>query len=310
MTSEPSDVEAPDPAARPDVEPSAGSGGVPDDDPTDRVAGLLRLLELDEIDDDHFEVPNVDRGFGPRVFGGQVAAQALRAATRTIDTDHRPHSLHGYFILAGTPGVPIVYEVDRLRNGRSFSTRHVVARQEGEAIFDLSVSFHRKEDGVDYQQPIASDVPGPDEAPDDSDMVPPEIRDQLPMEFKELGATEPDEHGYRRATRRVWMRLRRRLPDDPDLHVCLLTFLSDMGAVLGARAPLPAQPLERLMGASLDHSMWFHRPMRADEWFLYELRAVSNAGARGLAVGTMHSADGVLGISVAQEALLRVVRTD
>lgn len=300
-----------DPAAPTD------SSGDPAADPNDRVAGLLRLFELEEVDADHFQVPNVDRGFSTRVFGGQVAAQALRAATRTIDTRngdtrngdtaHRPHSLHGYFILAGTPGVPIVYEVDRLRDGRSFSTRHVVARQEGKAIFDLSVSFHRQEDGVDYQQPIASDVPGPDEAPDDAGIVPEEVRDQLPMEFKELGPTEADDSGFYRATRRVWMRLRRRLPDDPDLHVCLLTFLSDMGAMLGARAPLPDQPLERLMGASLDHSMWFHRPMRADEWFLYELRAVSNAGARGLAVGTMHTADGVLGISVAQEALLRVV---
>jgi len=285
-------------------EPAAAAEGA---DSTDRVSGLLRLFELDEIDADHFEVPNVDRGFSTRVFGGQVAAQALRAATRTIDTDHRPHSLHGYFILAGTPGVPIVYEVDRLRDGRSFSTRHVVARQEGKAIFDLSVSFHRHEDGVDYQQPIADDVPGPDEAADDAGIVPEEVRDQLPMEFKGLGATEADEHGFHRATRRVWMRIRRRLPDDPDLHLCLLTFLSDMGAMLGARAPLPEQPLDRLSGASLDHSLWFHRPMRADEWFLYELRAVSNAGARGLAVGTMHNTDGVLGISVAQEALLRVV---
>jgi acyl-CoA thioesterase-2 len=106
------------------------------------------------------------------------------------------------------------------------------------------------------------------------------------------------------------MRIKRRLPDDPDLHASMIAYLSDMGAVIGARAPLPEQPLERLMGASLDHSLWFHRPMRADEWFLYDLRAVSNFGARGLAVGTMHTADGVLGVSMAQEALLRVLDAD
>ncbi len=125
--------------------------------------------------------------------------------------------------------------------------------------------------------------------------------------MRELGPTEADADGWHASTRRVWMKVKRELPDDPLLHVCVLTFLSDMGAVMGARAPLPEQPLSRLMGASLDHAVWFHRPMRADDWFLYDLHAVSNAGARGLTRGTMHSIDGVLGVSVAQEALLRVL---
>jgi acyl-CoA thioesterase-2 len=151
-----------------------------------------------------------------------------------------------------------------------------------------------------------ADVPSPDEAADDLGFIPESVREILPMEFRELPPAEPDGTGFFSSTRRVWMRMKRRMPDDPDLHTSMITYLSDMGAVMGARAPLPEQPVERLMGASLDHALWFHRPMRADEWFLYDLRAVSNFGARGLAVGTMHTADGVLGVSMAQEALLRV----
>ena len=273
----------------------------------DPVARLLALLDLDELGDDRFGVANPDRGYGERVFGGQVAAQALRAAHRTVDVDHAVHSLHAYFLRPGAPGVPITYEVDRIRDGRSFTTRTVVARQGAEAIFEVSVSFHVAEPGPDYQQPMAGDVPSPADAPNDLGFMPESVRPMMPMEFKELGPTEPDEHGWHRSTRRVWMRIKRRLPDDPALHASLLAFLSDMGAVMGARAPIAEQPLSRLMGASLDHAMWFHRPMRADEWFLYDLHAVSNSDSRGLTVGTMHTEAGVLGVSVAQEALLRII---
>jgi acyl-CoA thioesterase II len=272
------------------------------DDPVDR---LVQLLDLERVGQDRYEVPNPDRGFGQRVFGGQVAAQALRAALHTVEVDRHVHSLHAYFLRPGRPGVPIRYEVDRIRDGRSFTTRLVVAHQD-EPIFGASVSFHRAEPGVEYQQPIA-DVPSPDEAPDDSGFIPQDVRDYVPMEFKELGPSEPDASGFFPSTRRVWMRIKRRLPDDPDLHASMIAFLSDMGAVMGARAPIEGQPLDRLMGASLDHALWFHRPMRADEWFLYDLRALSNFGSRGLAFGTMHTADGVLGVSMAQEALLRVL---
>jgi acyl-CoA thioesterase-2 len=182
----------------------------------------------------------------------------------------------------------------------------VVAWQD-EPIFTSAGSFHDTEPGPDYQQPIALDVPTPDEAPDDLGFLPEDTRDKLPMDFKELGPTAPDEGGFFASTRRVWMRIRRPLPDDRDLHASMIAFLSDMGAVMGARAPIAELPLDRLMGASLDHALWFHRPMRADEWFLYDLRAVSNGNARGLAVGTMHAADGTLGVSVAQEALLRLL---
>lgn len=274
-------------------------------DPVDR---LLQLFAFDELGEDRFVAANVDRGFGDRVFGGQVAGQALATATRTIEVPHRLHSLHAYFIRPGKPGVPIEYSVERTRDGRSFTTRRVLAQQGDENIFEMSCSFHAEEDGVDYQLPRATDVTEPDETPVNMMWIPDGERDRIPFELRELGPSEADATGWRRSTRRVWMRIKRRLPDDPLLHACLITFLSDMGAVMGAMAPVPEHQPGGMMAASLDHALWFHRPMRADEWFLYDLTAVSNHGARGLCRGTMHTADGVLGVSVAQEALLRVLK--
>jgi acyl-CoA thioesterase II len=276
-------------------------------DPVDR---LLDLLALDDAGPDRFRVDNPDRGFGNRVFGGQVAGQALAAVTRTVDIDHAAHSLHAYFLRPGRPGVPIEYDVERTRDGRSFTTRRVLARQGDEVIFEMSTSFHTREPGVDYQLPLAADVAPPPDEPVHPPWIPEGERDRIPFEIAELGPTPADEHGWHRSTRRVWMRIRRPLPDDPLLHACVLTFLSDMGAVMGAMAPVPEHQPGRMMAASLDHALWFHRPMRADEWFLYDLHAVSNFGARGLCRGTMHTADGVLGVSMAQEALLRISRTD
>lgn len=273
----------------------------------DPVAALVETLELEPIGGDRFRVPNPDRGYGDRVYGGQVAAQALRAAQHTVPPERRVHSLHGYFLLGGRPGRPIEYVVDRWRDGRSFTTRGVVARQGDEVIFTMSASFHVDEPGVVYALPPAEGVPGPAGAPTEMLFIPEEERPRLPFELRELGAGEPDEHGVVRSTRRAWMRVKAGVPDDPALHACLLTYLSDLGAVYMARAPLPELPLERLMGASLDHAMWFHRPIRADEWFLYDGHAVANGGARGLMRATMHALDGTLGVSVAQEALLRVV---
>jgi len=218
------------------------------------------------------------------------------------------HSMHGYFLLPGRPGEPIVYAVERLRDGRSFTTRAVEAWQGDDVIFNLAASFHREEEGADYQRPRATDVPEPDDADPRLIFIPPEFQDRLPFELRELGATEPDADGYRRSTRRAWMRIRGELPDDPTLHACMLTWLSDMGAVLAAMVVPPGKVPEGMMGASLDHALWFHRPMRADEWFLYDAHAVSNSGARGLMRGTLHNQAGVLGVSIAQEALLRVRR--
>lgn len=268
---------------------------------------LLVLFELDDLGGDRFEVANPDRGFGDRVFGGQVAAQALRAAQLTVPEGQRTHSLHSSFLLGGRPGVPIVYEVDRLRDGRSFTTRRVEARQGDDRIFQAIVSCHRDEPSPDYQTPMAAGVPAPADSPTRMLFIPEEERANLPFEVRELGGVEPDESGWLSSTRRTWMRIKDGVPDDPAIHQCLLTFMSDMGAVFIAWAPLPEQPLERIMGASLDHTLWFHRPIRVDEWFLYDGHAVSNAGSRGLMVGTMHSEAGVLGASIAQEALLRLI---
>jgi acyl-CoA thioesterase-2 len=272
----------------------------------DTVQRLLDLLELEPAGTDRFRVENPDPGYGQRVFGGQVAAQALRAAAATVTVDHLAHSLHAYFLRPGRPGVPIDFDVERTRDGRSFTTRRVLAQQGDEVIFETSVSFHTHEDGTDYQLGRATDVPEPDDAPQRLIFIPEEASAYLPMELRELGPSEPDEHGWYPSTRRAWIRMKRRVPDDPIVHQCLLTYLSDMGAVFGAIKPMKDFSFDKFMGASLDHAMWFHRPLRADDWFLYDLTAVSNAGSRGLTRGTMHAATGELGVSVAQEALLRM----
>lgn len=268
----------------------------------DRI-GLLDLFELERLDADIFLAPNPETFSWGRVFGGQVVAQALRAAAHTVDADHAPHSLHSYFIRGGAPGVPIRLEVDRTRDGRSFTTRRVTALQEGNTIFCLQCSLHRREDGPEYQLPIAEDVPDPLDG-----SVTGWARSHgsfgSALEVRELGPSEPDERGVYTSTRRSWVRVSEPLVDDPVLHQCVIAFLSDMGAAMGARVP-------HLMdhaswgGASLDHSLWFHRHARADQWLLFDLHAVSNAGARGFTRGTMHTRDGVLVASIVQEALLR-----
>jgi acyl-CoA thioesterase-2 len=286
------------------TEPAADRERRPIDDP----AELFRAqFEFETVLGDHFRAANEHKGFGTRVFGGQVAGQALTAATRTVDVDHHPHSLHAYFLRPGRPGVPIDYDVERTRDGRSFTTRRVLAHQGSENIFEMSCSFNRVADGIDYQMPIADDVPSADDAPTQLDFIPEPERSRIPFELRELGPSEPDERGWYPSSRRAWMRVRGELPDDPLLHACMLTYLSDMGAVMGAMAPSADYPRERTMAASLDHALWFHRPMRADRWFLYDFQTVSNHGGRGLCRGTMHTADGTLGVSMAQEALLRVV---
>lgn len=268
---------------------------------------FLGLLDLEEVDRDTFRAGHLPGWEGRRVFGGQVAAQALCAALRTVPDARPAHSLHAYFILPGRHAEPIDYRVDRVRDGRSFQTRRVAACQGDEVVFEMLASFHRREDGPDYQLPTLP-VPPPEEASAEARFGG-RLRRLLPFEIRELGPTPPGEGGWP-SSRRAWMRIPWALPDDPGLHACVLAFVSDMGMVFAARAPLEEGGWERIMGASLDHSMWFHRPLRVDDWFLYDQRAVSNAGARGLAHGTMHARDGTLGVTVAQEALLRFVRPD
>jgi acyl-CoA thioesterase-2 len=273
----------------------------------DSVDRLIGVLHLEPTGTDRYRAPNHDMNPGNRVFGGQVAAQALHAASSTVGPEHAAHSMHAYFVRPGRNGIPIDLEVERTRDGRSFTTRRVLALQGDEVIFEMSASFHRIEEGRDYQLGLPLDVPAPEDAPARMLFMPESMRSRMPMDMREVGSSGPDEHGWYPSTRRVWMRIKRPIGDDPVLHQSLLAYLSDMGAMFGALAP-PADGGRPnfLMGASLDHALWFHRPMRADEWFLYDLHAVSNASSRGLARGTMHSHDGVLGVSVAQEALLRL----
>jgi acyl-CoA thioesterase-2 len=270
----------------------------------DAVQRLLDLLDLERLDRDLFRAAVTGPWPTGRLFGGQVAAQALRAAAHTVDVDHHPHSLHGYFLRPGSPATPVLLHVDRIRDGRSFTTRRVVAVQEGEAIFTLGASFHRDEPDGEYQAPPPAGVPPPDADVDWYESPLSRFGTAGPFDVRELAPSKPDARGAIETTRRVWVRVRSALDDDRALHACLLTFVSDMGAVYAAAIPVGGE-LGTIMGASLDHAVWFHRPIRLDEWVLYDLRPVSNAGSRGLVNGTFHTHEGVLGASVAQEALIR-----
>jgi acyl-CoA thioesterase-2 len=271
---------------------------------------FLGLFELEDLGAGVYKATNPARGPWTRVFGGQVIAQAIRSAQLTVPAERAIHSAHAYFIRPGKVGEPIYFHVERPRDGRSFTTRYVKAAQGPEVIFDMIASFHVTEDGAEFQVPRAVDVPLPEDAPEPE--MPLEfrgrMRSMMPFDMRELGPQAPEVSNYR-STRRVWFRTNGPLPDDPALHACVLAFASDMGTVSAARAPSAGEDMwatfTRFMSASLDHAIWFHRPVRADEWILMDLRAISNHGARGLAMGTMHTQDGVLGVSIAQEALIR-----
>src|SRR5690349_4165099 len=267
------------------------------------VSKLLSVLELERLDRDLFRAWNPPQPGGRQhaLFGGQVAAHALRAATLTIDAEHHPHSLHGYFLRPGKDDAATILRVDRIRDGRSFTTRTVVAQQDGEAIFSLTASFHKDEPGGEFHAPIDSAIPTPDvllargvESPDWWGADSPFERVEIPSEFM-----------AGRPRRAMWIRTRGQLPDDRNLHACVLTFISDMGVVGAIRAALGRLD-QHGMGASLDHSLWFHRQARADEWLLFDVASQSNAGARGLGTGTLHTIDGVHAVSIAQEALVRL----
>ncbi len=239
---------------------------------------------------------------GSRVFGGLVAAQALRAACATV-ADARPHSLHAYFLRLGRPELPMDHVVTRVRDGRSFATRAVEVAQAGEVILTMLASFHRPEDDEEYQVPRAADAPVPDSGVGSE--VLPHLARLLDLDVVDLGPTPPGPDGSFRSTRRMWLRVRDPLPDDPALHACVLTFLSDMGIVTAARPPRTPLAWETTMAASLDHAVWFHRAGRADRWLLSDLHSLSVSGARGLARGVLHDLDGRLVASITQEALMR-----
>jgi acyl-CoA thioesterase-2 len=280
---------------------------------------LLDLLDLERIELDIF------RGRSPsdrrqRVFGGQVAGQALVAAGRTVPADRPVHSLHAYFIRPGDPAVPIIYIVDRVRDGRSFTTRRVSAIQHGKTIFTLSASFHLPEPGPAHAAPMPQ-VPPPESvapmverlekifgapAPDFFRNNPIDLRYIGPLTFE--AQRDPS---LRTDHNLVWLRADGDLPDDPLLHVCLMTYASDMSlldSVLLRHGLSWADG--RTSGASLDHAMWFHRPFRADRWLLYAQQSPASGGARGLARGEVFTSEGDLVVSVVQEGLIRSTPTD
>jgi len=286
---------------------------------TTAVQDLLSILDLEPLE------VNLFRGRSPqvgwqRVFGGQVIGQALVAATRTVG-DRPPHSMHAYFLLAGDPKVPIIYEVDRIRDGKSFTTRRVVAIQHGNPIFSMSVSFHADEEGLDHQVPMP-EVPKPDSLPTDAEIkerilpqLPEPVRryyererpiELRPVEFGRYVGQKPADGRFN-----VWIRTTGRLPNDPAIHRCVLAYASDLTLLDTALLPHQRSVFDRnIMAASLDHALWFHRPFRADEWLLYTQDSPNLHGARGFARGLIYAADGTLVASVAQEGLLRERRAE
>jgi acyl-CoA thioesterase-2 len=261
---------------------------------------LLDLLDLEQIE------VNIFRGRSPderrqRVFGGQVAGQALVAAGRTVPADRPVHSLQSYFIRPGDPAVPIVYLVDRVRDGRSFTTRRVSAVQHGEAIFTLSASFHHPEPGPEHADPMP-EVPPPEMVERMWEDSPIDLRSVGPMSAE--AARDPS---LRTTRNLIWLRVDGDLPDDPLLHVCLMTYASDMTLLDSVLTGHGLSWLDgRTSGASLDHAMWFHRPFRADRWLLYAQESPVAYGARGLARGQVFTAAGELVVSVMQEGLVRI----
>jgi len=276
---------------------------------------LIELLDLEPIE------VNIFRGVQPdedrqRVFGGQVAGQALVAAARTVDEPGRHvHSLHAYFLRPGDPSVPILYEVDRLRDGRSFTTRRVVAIQHGRPIFNLQASFHSPEPGLDHYMKGPTDVPPAESLPDFRERMEPHrhLMGQWydrprPIDTRYVPPDPAFEPGVKSDGQLVWMRADGVLPDDPVLHACIVTYASDMSLLDTALRPFGMSSFrDNLMMASLDHAMWFHRPFRADEWLLYSQQALSSSSARGLSGGSIYNTRGELVVNVVQEGLIRVL---
>jgi acyl-CoA thioesterase-2 len=284
------------------------------------IENLLSILDLEQLE------VNLFRGTSPRVgwqrvFGGQVIGQALVAAVRTVEPDRVAHSMHGYFMRPGDPEAPIIYQVERYRDGRSFTTRHVVAIQHGRPIFTMTSSFQRHEEGdFEHQMPMP-DVPMPEDLPDEKELLA-RFADRMPENMRryftrarpiELRFCEPDHllaptpgEDYQQ---NVWIRATGRLPDDPALHQCVLAYASDMTLLDTSLVPHGRNLFDRsLMLASLDHALWLHRPFRADEWLLYAQDTPSMTASRGFNRGLVYTRGGQLVASVAQEGLIRIRR--
>ena len=275
------------------------------------VDDLLRLLDIETIDDNLFR-GSQQASVLPRVFGGQVAAQALVAAARTTDPAYVVHSLHSYFLQPGDTGAPIVYDVEALRDGRSFATRRVLARQHGRPIFALTTDFQKPEEGLGHQDVFPDDVPSPEDSLDpmarrsDGEFT---EWDAISMRYVGSSADLLPPDPQRPGRQRFWLRIDGELPDDPLVHAAAFAYASDMtiaGAALAPHGYRLGGP--DIMVASLDHTVWFHEPFRADRWWLYDQHAPRASGGRGLINSRVFTEDGRLVASTAQEALLRKVR--
>ncbi len=281
------------------------------------VAELIELFELEYIEDCLFRARQPVT-LMQRVFGGQVLGQALLAAMRTVPDDRVVHSLHAYFLVGGDPKVPIVYEVDKLRDGRSFSARRVAARQHGRHIFYLTASFQTPEIGLEHQD-VAPTVPPPLECPTlaehmaatgEADIGERTAAEFAALEVRYAGSSAPDgtlADPAHPALSRIWLRAADRLPDSDTLHRCVLAYMSDLTLLHAGLVPHKVD-IEQTVRASIDHALWFHRPCRADEWLLYDQVSPSAGGGRGLNIGRLFNADGTLVATAVQEGLIRDTR--
>lgn len=274
------------------------------------VESLLATLDLEQLEQNLFRGHSPQNGW-KRVFGGQVVGQALAAAMRTVD-GRPPHSLHAYFLLGGDPAAPIIYDVDRIRDGGSFATRRVVAIQHGQAIFSMGVSFHtREDDGFSHQIAMPA-VPDPEALPTEGEfahLIPESMRgiwaSARPIEMRPVELHLPGQKA-RLPVQNIWLRCRDRLPDDPALHQVVLAYASDFTLLAVGMVPHGGTIFDpSVMAASLDHAVWFHRDFRVDDWLLYSQDSPSSEGARAFCRGSIFNRDGVLVASVAQEGLIR-----
>jgi acyl-CoA thioesterase-2 len=281
----------------------------------ERVADVLELLQLEQLEVNLFRGQSRDIG-APQVFGGQVLGQALSAASQTVE-GRIPHSLHAYFLRRGDVNAPIVYNVDRSRDGQSFSSRRVVAVQHGEQIFTLAASFQVAEEGLDHQIEMPK-VPPPEELPDATQQLR-ELQDRMPerlrrmanyprpFEFRMVQPVDYLQPRKRAPSRQVWLKAVGPVPDGETLHRCLLAYVSDFYLLDTSTLPHGRSFVsDSLIMASIDHAMWFHRPLRVDDWLLYALESPSASGARGFARASVFARDGRLVASTAQEGLIRV----
>lgn len=302
-----------------DVTPTVGGAAATVDAVSSALDDLIELLDLEQLE------VNLFRGLSPdehqqRVFGGQVAGQALVAAGRTVEPGRPVHSLHSYFLRPGDPSVPIIYEVDRIRDGRSFTTRTVKAIQHGRAIFNLSASFQTREDGPVHEDSMPS-VAAPGTLPTMqeqlapyADRFGPDFRDWVlrdrPIDSRPTMLPGWLDPSPRPPEQDVWIRANGTLPTDPLLHVCVVVYASDLTLLDTAMLPHGASYLDaKYQVASLDHAMWFHDEFRADEWLLYHQHSSRAGGARGFAAGQFFTEDGRLVVTAMQEGLVRPIRT-